>query len=712
MKQHEKKKIQNIKRIMCLGIGVMIVILLTFGGTVAIHASSLESVSKQKAGALAYSAADMKQFQGVTVSPDATAWTTDYLDKTNEKLSYGYTIQTGEISSLRELQKGEHYYKKEAKGSIRIGQWKVAWPYARCIHDTPYYESFRGFPIKSNTICGEYYNNGWHAYCADCGEAIGELYFYGKSSTIKGITSMPAHSWYVYVCPHCQGLEQGSNYSHMCKAISYNFYDVIYDANTSSAAEGIIEGNMPSTRHMYNNADTYNGISADFLGYRNLFLRKNSYVCDGYKFVGWNTKADGSGTFLEDGASVWNLTDKEGGIVRLYAQWSKEKRNLFTRPLSLKETEFVFRAEDRTYYVKADGVTEHRLYAEAYVDGIVTADFQIDAVTLHIGENETLFPEWLKIIVPHGDISQNSSVFDNDSISFSESEALECYLHREKINAERSLHGIELSLEQGFRVDGAGIPFWIYPEAEAMLWGRNYYSLEENDRKNALRIIPDGTPPIISGLENFKDMDILDITEQTQSFTLQAVDAGSGLKEFTVCVSNQDNFMEERFNCDAEGRIILNIDKANPLYMGEIKVSAAAVDRVGNINVIGESGLTFTLETKLYKERNPEEEIFKTGEGAVLDITTMGFVERLEVIFPEELLQKSTNLQLIYDYEQPYLQNTETLKFWIPLGIQEQTYEITVKAYKNGEMLVSRQTLVVVEGNVLDELRTRIRNNG
>ena len=39
-------------------------------------------------------------------------------------------------------------------------------------------------------------------------------------------------------------------------------------------------------------------------------------------------------------------------------------------------------------------------------------------------------------------------------------------------------------------------------------------------------------------------------------------------------------------------------------------------------------------------------------------------------------------------------------------------YEITVKAYKNGEMLVSKLTLVFVEGNILDELRTRIRNNG
>jgi hypothetical protein len=137
-----------------------------------------------------------------------------------------------------------------------------------------------------------------------------------------------------------------------------------------------------------------------------------------------------------------------------------------------------------------------------------------------------------------------------------------------------------------------------------------------------------------------------------------------------------------------------------------------AVDRVGNANVIGENGLTFTLETDLHKERNPEEEIFKIGDGAVLEITTTGYVEKLEVIFPEELLQLCPDLPLVYEYDYPYLKHTETIKFSIPLGIPEREYEITIKAYKNGEMLVSKQTLVIVEGNILDELRTRIRNNG
>ena len=50
-------------------------------------------------------------------------------------------------------------------------------------------------------------------------------------------------------------------------------------------------------------------------------LRQNTFVRDGYIFVGWNTMADGSGTAYADGAKVQNLTDEAGGKVTLFAQW-------------------------------------------------------------------------------------------------------------------------------------------------------------------------------------------------------------------------------------------------------------------------------------------------------------------------------------------------------------------------------------------------------
>lgn len=53
-------------------------------------------------------------------------------------------------------------------------------------------------------------------------------------------------------------------------------------------------------------------------------LNVNTYRREGYDFVGWNTKSDGSGTAYSDGAEIKNLTDETDGVITLYAQWRKK----------------------------------------------------------------------------------------------------------------------------------------------------------------------------------------------------------------------------------------------------------------------------------------------------------------------------------------------------------------------------------------------------
>ncbi len=50
-------------------------------------------------------------------------------------------------------------------------------------------------------------------------------------------------------------------------------------------------------------------------------LTANGFTRTSYKFVGWNTKSDGSGTSYKDKQSVKNLTTTDGATVNLYAQW-------------------------------------------------------------------------------------------------------------------------------------------------------------------------------------------------------------------------------------------------------------------------------------------------------------------------------------------------------------------------------------------------------
>lgn len=275
----------------------------------------------------ASTAAEMSRYPNVTISPDGSgqAWTTDYKDKTNERLEKGYTIDTGMESSLRALNPGEHYYAKDATGSVPIGKWVVTHSPGQCIHDNVVQDTFAGFTY-SNSKCMAYYNNGWFAYCADCGEEAAHLLIYGRKSTMEKITSIPATSTYVYICPHCDHLEQGHRYQHVCKGISHNRYRVTYRAN--APADSAAMGYMAPTLHMYDNAALYNGQDAAALGYGDRKLRKNTYSCEGYLFAGWNTEADGSGTFYADGQEVMNLTTQDQGIVRLYAQWTKCESSL------------------------------------------------------------------------------------------------------------------------------------------------------------------------------------------------------------------------------------------------------------------------------------------------------------------------------------------------------------------------------------------------
>ena len=76
-------------------------------------------------------------------------------------------------------------------------------------------------------------------------------------------------------------------------------YIVRYNANGGT-------GTMEDDEHVYNFAKS---------------LTKNTFIRTGYKFNGWNTKADGTGISYADGETVGNLTSTKGKVVTLYAQW-------------------------------------------------------------------------------------------------------------------------------------------------------------------------------------------------------------------------------------------------------------------------------------------------------------------------------------------------------------------------------------------------------
>lgn len=84
-------------------------------------------------------------------------------------------------------------------------------------------------------------------------------------------------------------------------------YEVVFDANMPATASTQVSGSMDTlTVPLGGEAE----------------LPQVGYSLPGYAFIGWNTKADGSGALYEDAVEVSGLSDKDGATVTLYAQWT------------------------------------------------------------------------------------------------------------------------------------------------------------------------------------------------------------------------------------------------------------------------------------------------------------------------------------------------------------------------------------------------------
>lgn len=107
-----------------------------------------------------------------------------------------------------------------------------------------------------------------------------------------------------------------SSYSNSCKILKAswdeNAYNLVYYAN-GGTLNGYVTGAL---------SDTMVAISIR-KNYDQKF-KKDIFVNDGYNFIGWNTKPDGTGdSYLAD--EIVNFTNVEKSKVELYAQWEKPK---------------------------------------------------------------------------------------------------------------------------------------------------------------------------------------------------------------------------------------------------------------------------------------------------------------------------------------------------------------------------------------------------
>ena len=267
----------------------------------------------------------------VTLSPDGQAFTTNASDQNVEWYEYGTVVDTGVESSLRELKRGEHYYRAARYGGLPVGEWKVEYKNSTCCHTAypPAGVPYHGLAF-GRAVCKASYYSGWIAYCADCNETLLPYYVYMSEEAAATIKELDSALDYYYLCPFCTNLEQGVSLgTHWCKEISWNRYQVRYESNSTDWVGGYMENSI----HMYNNATVFEGREVTPIER----LSKNTYTRIGYEFVGWNTEPDGSGKSFGNQEKILNLTNENydemgGGVVVLYAQWKKSASLLRINP--------------------------------------------------------------------------------------------------------------------------------------------------------------------------------------------------------------------------------------------------------------------------------------------------------------------------------------------------------------------------------------------
>lgn len=641
----------------------------------------------------------------VTFSPDGKAWTTNADDTNCVWYPQGTTVYTGIPSSLRELRPGEHYYENSKERMVPVGKWVVSHETAECIHHIYTDGYFHGVNY-GRAPCRQDYYSGWIAYCADCGEKIRNLFIYMSGAAAESIDylDMRMDLDYFYLCPYCRNLEQGGEMGiHTCKAVSWNQYRVVYDPNTS----GAFGGYMAASTHLYNNAEEYEGSPVTPAKY----LSRNAYIRENYEFVGWNTMPDGSGASYADGAEILNLTAEEGGTVTLYAQWEFARSALRTVPLQIESGESVYLGQNNVWYVRSDGKTPFALKYQAYLEGKAFLTYQPNYAIFESTANGTaarniLFTPSHKIQAGEIQTTAEGLICSQQGIS-----PLGLYPYA---MTTRSGQNRVLSAVQKFVLDAklSGTQIRIIPIAGADSGGSIVYSDPALDAQNGIAIIADGEPPVIMGMEILENRELLNRGDGSLILTVSAIDHLSGLAELYVNIVNTDNAIQKVYRPEADGGIRIELTKDEPIFSGDIVITAHAVDHVGNSVELTRAFTEFALETKVERILAPHDPIFKSGESGILSISVWGYAERVEVEFPEEMTANHPELNKTFVYTVPAYLKQESIQFMIPLETPpNQRYTITVRAFKGNKMLEKHPAVstVQVEGTVLDEFRTRLR---
>ncbi|MDE6639925.1 MAG: InlB B-repeat-containing protein [Acetatifactor sp.] len=439
------------------------------------------------------------------------------------------------------------------------------------------------------------------------------------------------------------------------------------------------------------------------------------YLIDGKK----NSAADKSGIYtaeenvevnLAEGMQYLHLAavDAAGNIsetVHVPVEAESVPWNITTRQLQIREGENVYATEEKTYYVRCDGVTPFLLEHGSYMDGPVTKDnrlaYSIFESPLY-GQN----------------IIYMSAGEKQEELICSTKGAPPLIRYPYSV-ARYADEGRSLDVEQMFTLgmEAHGQSLEIIPRAGGVFMEKGvqktYYSDPSSDVGNGIVLLGDGEGPVISGLEVLSEGQLIDRQEEVIRLYLTVSDDLSGVAEFYLKVTNLDNRNMKTYY--SEGNVIeLEITDKEPLFTGEFAVLAYAADNVGNVTEISRLVTEFAVETKIERILAPHDPVFKGGESGILYINTYGYADRVEVEFPPEFAEADERLKkVVFDYSDEQLYRQESaVQFMVPLYIStDREYTLKVRVFRGEKSLESNPVLYITSegGDILSEFRTRLR---
>ncbi len=227
----------------------------------------------------------------------------------------------------------------------------------------------------------------------------------GKIAEYAGFSQ--AKDGYIYIGYTCTNIVS-DNAKNVCYRY-YAPYKYTFDFDANTGTDGAMY--KDTLNFVYGGSLALNA----FVKEHNIILNLNGgtgteSVTFGYDFVGWNTKADGSGEFVADGyffegQELWDRFQPAGSSeyntdVTLYAQW-KPKDSDFELPTDALRDGFVF-------------------YGWSLLDdGIVASD--ILTTISDVDEDTNVYAYWIGadytgVVSSRNDLSVNSGVYNKDTL--------------------------------------------------------------------------------------------------------------------------------------------------------------------------------------------------------------------------------------------------------------------------------------------------------